>query len=345
MQQSIGFVSDRRGRSIAYATTGRGRPLVADTGFVSHLELQWAYPPYRRFFEELSRHRRAVRFDLPGIVLGDPQGQVVTLEDDLQVLEDLVQGLQIEDADFFGASQAAAVMVAYAARHPERVGRLVLYGGYAHGAELSSPEIQESFLALIRAHWGLASRTLADVFVTGGDEAAQDAFARVLKASATPEAGERRMLECFRTDVRADLSRVQAPTLVLHRQGDRNVRFEHGRALAAGIRGARFVPLEGRSHIWYVGDADSVLDPVLEFLGEKRRPASGGPDLSRREREVAALISHGFSNGEIGARLGISERTAEAHAEHIRNKLGFRSRAQIASWAATNLAEEIGTEA
>ena len=343
MQQAIGFLPDRRGKTIAYAVTGRGQPLVADTGFVSHLELQWAYPPYRRFFEALSQDRRVIRFDLPGIGLGDPSGEVVTLEDDVAVLEDLVDGLGIERADFFGASQAAAVMVAYAARHPERVQRLVLYGGYAHGPSLSTPEVQQSFMALIRAHWGLASRTLADVFVSGGDEAAQDAFARVLKASATPEAGERRMLECFRTDVRAELERVEAPTLVLHRQQDRNVRFEHGRALAAGIRKARFVPLEGRSHIWYVGDLDSVLAPVLEFLEVRRRPARPAAELSPRERQVAALISHGLSNGEVAGRLGISERTAEAHAEHIRNKLGFRSRAQIATWAASNLAEEIGT--
>ena len=344
MQQAIGFLADRNRRSIAYAVTGRGRPLVADTGFVSHLELQWGYPPYRRFFEALSRHRKVIRFDLPGIGLGDPAGEVVTLDDDVHVLEDLVDGLGLENADFFGASQAAAVMVAYAARHPERVGRLILYGGYAHGPSLSPPELQESFLALIRAHWGLASRTLADVFVSGGDEIAQETFARVLKGAATPEAGVRRMTECFRTDVRAEVGGVAAPALVLHRRGDRNVRFDHGVALAAAIPGARFVPLEGASHVWYVGDLDSVLRPVLDFLEPGRRPhTGGGGELSARERQVAALISHGLTNTEIAERLGVAQRTAEAHAEHIRNKLGFRSRSQIASWAATNLAEEVGS--
>ena len=129
MQQSIGFVQDRHGKAIAYGVTGRGRPLVCDTGFVSHLELQWAYPPYRRFFEALSRVRRVIRFDLPGIGLGDPAGEVVDLDDDVAVLEDLVDRLELAEFDLFGASQAGAVMVAYAARHPERVGRLAVFGG------------------------------------------------------------------------------------------------------------------------------------------------------------------------------------------------------------------------
>jgi pimeloyl-ACP methyl ester carboxylesterase/DNA-binding CsgD family transcriptional regulator len=337
MQQSIGFVSDRKGKSIAYAVTGRGRSLVADTGFVSHLELQWAYSPYRRFFEALSRNHRVIRFDLPGIGLGDPMGEVVDLEDDVAVLEDLMDGLELRSADLFGASQAAAVMIAYAARHPERVGRLVVYGAYADGPALSSIELQESLLKLARAHWGLASKTLSDIFIAGGDETAQETFAAVLKAAATPDAGVRRLAECFRTDVRGLLSRVTAPTLVIHRTADPNVRFVHGRTVADGIPGARLVALEGRSHVWYVGDMESVLAPILEFFGEKVLLPKPDSPLSRRELQVAALIAQGLTNGEVAGRLKISARTAKAHAEHIRNKLGFRSRSEIAAWAARNL--------
>lgn len=341
VQQAISFLPDRHGKSIAYAVLGRGRPLVCDTGFISHLEAQWDYPPYRRFFEALAQSRRVIRFDIPGIGLGDPTGEVVDFEDDVAVLEDVVEGLNLETFDLFGASQAAAVMVAYAARHPERVGRLILFGGYASGADLSPVEMQQALLGLVEAHWGVASKTLADIFMRGADDAAQAAWARVTRVAATPDAAVRRMAECFRTDVRDELARVTAPTLVLHRRGDVNVRFDHGRDLAAGIRGARFVPLEGQSHIWYVGDMESVLAPILEFLGEKRRPPREAGELSARERQVAALVAAGLSNGEVAGRLGISERTAEAHAEHIRNKLGFRSRAQIAAWAVENLAEEV----
>jgi DNA-binding CsgD family transcriptional regulator len=129
---------------------------------------------------------------------------------------------------------------------------------------------------------------------------------------------------------------VKAPTLVLHRKGDRNVGFEHGRAVAAGIPGARLVALEGRAHVWYVGDMESVLAPIQEFLGDRVRPPRPDSPLSRRELQVAALIAGGLSNAEVAARLRISPRTAEAHAEHIRNKLGFHSRAEIAAWAVKN---------
>jgi pimeloyl-ACP methyl ester carboxylesterase/DNA-binding CsgD family transcriptional regulator len=340
--QSISFLKDRRGRSIAYARFGRGRPLVCDTGFISHLEAQWEYPPYRRFFEALAVSHDVIRFDLPGIGLGDRADEVVEFEDDIGVLEDLVDGLGLEDFDLFGASQAAVVMVAYAARHPERVGRLVLFGGYALGATLSPPDVQQALLRLVSAHWGVASRTLADIFVRGGDEAAHRAWARVTRLAASREAAVRRLEECFSTDVRAELSQVCVPTLVMHRRGDVNVRVEHGRDLAAGISGAKLVLLEGQSHIWYVGDMESVLAPMLEFLGDKRRAPRKEGELSRREGQVAALIAAGLTNAEIGARLAISERTAEAHAEHIRNKLGFRSRAQIAAWAVDNVAAEVG---
>jgi len=329
-------LADRNGKLIAYELHGHGRPLVCDTGFVSHLEKQWAYPPYRLFFEALARSHRVIRFDLPGIGLGDPTGNVIEFADDVAVLEDLIDGLGFESVDLFGASQAAAVMVAYAARHPERVGRLVLYGGYANGAELSPPELQASLVQLIRAHWGLASTTLADVFIAGGDEDDRRAFATIARAAATPEAAQRRMEECFRTDVRDLLARVQAPTLVLHRREDRNVRIELGRELAEAIPGAKFVELEGRSHVWYVGDMESVLNPILAFFGD-RRVRAAGHQLSRREREVAELVAAGSSNADIAKRLGVAERTAESHVEHIRDKLGFTSRAQIAAWAVRNL--------
>jgi pimeloyl-ACP methyl ester carboxylesterase/DNA-binding CsgD family transcriptional regulator len=328
-------LAERHGKLIAYESHGTGRPLVCDTGFVSHLDLQWDYPPYRRFFEALARRHRVIRFDLPGIGLGDPTGNVIELDDDVAVLEDLVDGLGLDSVDLFGASQAAAVMVAYAARHPTRVGKLVLYGGYANGAELSERELQTSLLQLIRAHWGLASSTLADVFIAGGDDEARRVFAATTRAAATPEAAVRRMEECFRTDVRPLLGKVVAPTLVLHRRHDRNVRIDLGRELAARIHGAKFVELEGHSHVWYVGDMESVLNPILAFFGDRHRLRSTG--LSARERTVAELVAAGRTNAQIARQLGVAERTAEAHVEHIRDKLGFASRAQIAAWAVQHL--------
>lgn len=342
MTPEIRFLPDRHGRTIAHASSGRGEPLVCDTGWVTHIEAFWAYPPYRRFFEALGHNHRVIRFDRPGMGLGQPGARVVGLEADVAVLEDLVDGLGLRRFDLFGASQAAATMIAYAARHPERVTRLIVFGGYADGTRLARPEVRDSLLQLVRAHWGIAADTFADIFVAGGDQAAHEAFARLTTVAASAEVAVERLADNYRTDVRDLLPLVQAPALVMHRRGDRSIRFELGHEIAAGIKGARFVPLEGESHIFYVGDVDSVLKPVLDFLGDRRRPPRPElGELTHREQEVSALVAQGLTNGEIAARLRISERTAEAHLEHVRNKLGFRSRAQIAAWVADNLASEI----
>ncbi len=341
MEQPISFVADRHGRSIAYALTGQGRPLICDTGLVSHLDVQWGFPPYRRFFQTLALSHQVIRYDPPGIGLGDPAGHVLEFEDDVAVFEDLVDGLGLATFDAFGASQAGPVMIAYAARHPERVGRLIVFGTYADGSALCPDDLKDAFVQLVRANWGIASRTMADIWVSGADESVRAWFSDMVRASASAEAGARRFAECYRTDVRDLLPTVRTPTLVLHRQDDRCIRFELGREVAAGITAARFVPLQGAAHLFYVGDVDSVLVPIMDFLGDPRRPPKGELALSARERQVAVLIRNGLSNLEIAAWLGVAQRTAEAHAEHIRTKLGFRSRSQIAAWAAQNLAGDI----
>jgi DNA-binding NarL/FixJ family response regulator len=137
------------------------------------------------------------------------------------------------------------------------------------------------------------------------------------------------------------LSRVAAPTLVLHRRDDRAIPYRLGRELAAGIPGARLVPLAGRSHFPYAGDAAAVVREILEFLGE---PAAGSsPErpgtLTARQLQVAALVAEGLTNRQIAQRLGIEERSAEGHLERIRQRLGVTSRAQVAAWWAREAAD------
>lgn len=114
--------------------------------------MQWGFPPYRRFFEALALSHQVIRYDPPGIGLGDPSGRVVEFGNDVEVLEDLVNGLGMKTFDLFGASQAGPAMVAYAARHPERVGKLIVFGGYANGPALCPDDLKEAFVQLIRAN-------------------------------------------------------------------------------------------------------------------------------------------------------------------------------------------------
>ena len=138
----------------------------------------------------------------------------------------------------------------------------------------------------------------------------------------------------YSVDLEDVLPRVRAPALVLHRDGDRAVPVEQGRALAAGLPSARFVELRGRSHLPAVGDTAAVVRPIRRFLGLPALRERSAVQLTPRQAQVAALVSDGLTNREIATRLVITERSAESHVERIRLRLGFRSRAQIAAWYA-----------
>jgi pimeloyl-ACP methyl ester carboxylesterase/DNA-binding CsgD family transcriptional regulator len=229
----------------------------------------------------------------------------------------------------FGASQGGQIAAAIAARHPERVEALVMYGTCASGRDLAPAEVRESVVALVRANWGLGLKALAGAFVIDPTAAEMDGFTRFQRKSASADVAARLLEVYYETDIRALLPAIQARTVVLHREADRGTKFELGREVAALIPGATLIPLPGSSHVFYHGDWPAVLDTMLSFLGE---PASPGPRLTGRELEVAELVAAGLTNHAIARRLSVAPRTAEAHVENIRRKLEVRSRAQIAAW-------------
>jgi DNA-binding CsgD family transcriptional regulator len=232
---------------------------------------------------------------------------------------------------------AAPVAAAFAARHPGRVGRLVLYGGYANGRRIASAGVAAVMVDLVRAHWGLGSDVLADVFLPDGSAEAKAHFARLQRESATTEVAARLLAQCYELEVEGLLDRIAAPTLVLHRRGDRAIPYRLGRDLAARIPGARLVSLAGRSHLPYAGDAAAVVGAIVAFLDPSARRPRPGPStrpaaLTARQLQVAALVAEGLTNRQIAERLGIQERSAEGHLERIRQRLGVSSRAQVAAW-------------
>jgi DNA-binding CsgD family transcriptional regulator len=214
------------------------------------------------------------------------------------------------------------------------VRRLVLYGGWARGAEVAAPAVREHVLGLVAAEWGLGSDVLTDIFAPDADRATRLAFAGYQRECTSAARARDMLATCYELDVRAVLSRVRAPTLVVHRDRDRAAPLRQGEALAAGISGARLAVLPGRSHLPFVGDADALSRTIRAFLGLRpsRRPA--GPTLTPRQREVAALVAEGLTNREIATRLVITERSVESHVDRIRLRLGVRSRAQVAVWMA-----------
>jgi len=331
MDQRVGRVMLADGTRLSYASVGDGPPLVYVMGWLTHLELGWALPEERALYEALARGRCLVRYDRAGCGLSVPSVRPPSLAFELEQLAAVSSTLGVESFDLIGASLGALVAVAWAAMHPTTVRRLVLYGGWAHGGDLSPPAVQEHVLGLIESHWGLGSDVLTDIFAADSDIAMRGVFARYQRAASSAATARALLALSYQLDVRDLLAEVRAPTLVVHRSHDRAAPLAQAEALAAGISGAELVVLAGRSHLPYVGDRDELVRVIRRFLG-LRTSRRGADVLTPRQREVAGLVSEGCSNREIAARLGIDERSAEGHVERIRTRLGFRSRSQVASW-------------
>lgn len=319
------------GTGVSHASVGKGRPLVYVMGWITHLEASWALPEERAFYEALAHGGRLVRYDRAGCGLSDPTVRPPSLAFELEQLAAVASTLGTDSFDLMGTSLGASVAVAWAAAHPETVRRLVLYGGWARGADLSPPGVRSHLLGLVESHWGLGSDVLTDIFAPDLDRSMRDAFARYQRAASSAATARALLAFSYELDVSDLLTRVQAPTLVVHRAHDRAAPAAQAEALADGIRGSELVVLAGRSHLPYVGDRDELVRAIRRFLGLPA-PRRRAEVLTPRQREVADLVSQGCTNREIATRLGIDERSAEGHVERIRTRFGFRSRAQIAAW-------------
>jgi pimeloyl-ACP methyl ester carboxylesterase/DNA-binding CsgD family transcriptional regulator len=314
---------------VAYSTAGGGPALLCDSGWITHLRGQLELLSFGNFVERLAERFTVIRYDKPGCGLSDRDGIDLSFDGQVAAALAVADAVGARRFRLFGASQGGQLAAAIAARHPDRVEALVLYGMCASGRDLAPAEVRNSIVALVRAHWGLGLKALAGAFVADPTAEDVDAFARFQRASASADVAARLLEVYYDTDIRALLPEIQARTAVLHREADKGTRFELGREVAALIPGAMLIPLQGSSHLFYHGDWPAVLDAMLGFLGE---PASPGPRLTGRELEVAELVAAGLTNHAIARRLSVAPRTAEAHVENIRRKLQVRSRAQIAAW-------------
>lgn len=331
MDQRLGSTRLSSGAEIAYALAGDGPFLVYVPGWLSHLELSWAIPAERGFYEALARGRTLLRYDRLGAGLSGPL-QPHSMDAEMEMLAAVTAAVGASHFDLLGISLGAPVAASWAASHPDTVDRLILYGGWVRGRDIASPAVQENVLALVSAHWGLGSDVLADIFAPDADSATRAAFARYQRDSAPAETARSMLAFCYQVDIADTLHRIAAPTLVMHRDRDRAAPLAQGRMIADGIPDARFELLHGHSHIPYVGDVDAIARHARRFLGLPALRRHAAPALTPRQVEVAALVTDGLTNREIGDRLHITERSAESHVERIRNRMGFHTRSQIAAW-------------
>jgi pimeloyl-ACP methyl ester carboxylesterase/DNA-binding CsgD family transcriptional regulator len=334
--------ADVGGRSVAWSEVGSGPALVVGGWWCSHVRADWQDPRFRRFALALARDHRVIRYDRPGSGLSDRGARLTTRQEEAAVLLGLVDAIGLESFSLFGASSGSVVAAAVAATHVDRVTGLVVYGGYAHGADIASPAARATMLDVVRRHWGLGSRVLADVFMPGATADERAAFARYQRQVATADEAAGELERVYAHDSRDLLDRVVAPTLVLHRRADRAIPFALGRDLADRIPGASFVEVPGADHFPWLGASTEVVASTVAFLaGDVPEPPSvagakesASPVLSARELEVLGLVAQGWTDAQVAERLTLSPHTVHRHVSNIRTKLGVSSRAAAAAWAA-----------
>ncbi|MCH8298006.1 MAG: alpha/beta fold hydrolase [Chloroflexi bacterium] len=269
MEPQIRFCTSADGTRIAYATLGDGPPLLEVPGWGYSLELNWGHPNGRVCLERLAYGRLYVSLDRRGAGASQREVDDFSLESQIADLAAVVDHLQLERFDLLGWVDGTAVAVAYAAQHPERVSRLVLWAAYPCGLEIARPGAVRGLVELIRENWSLARRAIAAVVFPSGPTELQRWSSNTLRESMSPETAAKYLQFQSSVDVRPYLPQVKAPTLLLHRRGDRNVAISAGRATAALIPDARFVTLEGDVAHGFFGDV-SYIDTVTQFLDEGR---------------------------------------------------------------------------
>jgi pimeloyl-ACP methyl ester carboxylesterase/DNA-binding CsgD family transcriptional regulator len=343
MRQTTGFARMPDGGRIAFAVVGNGPAVVLPAWWVSNVVEDWHSDAFRRFVEGLAVGRTVVRYDRVGTGVSDRERPQQTFTPDFEAatLCAVLDELELERVTLMGISCGGCVAVSFAASSPERVDRMVLYGTYADGHSLGPASARTGMVDLVRSHWGLGSRLLADMFGPSWSPENRTAFTVSQRASADAHVAASLLELIYETDVREDLTRVRAPSLVVHRERDRAMRLSGGREVAALLPRAELVTLPGDAHLPWHGDGDAVLRIVTPFLGIKSPPeparkwdAVALDELSKREREVLALVAQGLSDAQIAERLVISPHTVHRHVANILAKLQLRTRAAAAAHAA-----------
>jgi pimeloyl-ACP methyl ester carboxylesterase/DNA-binding CsgD family transcriptional regulator len=349
MRQQIRFCTASDGVRLAFAVHGSGPVLVKAANWLTHLEFDWDSPVWRHWLDALAAGHTVVRYDERGCGLSDRDVPVPDLERWVADLETVVDAAGVDRFALLGISQGAPVSIAYAARHPDRLRHLIVYGGYARGRKRRGDPAQEAqadaLVAAIKAGWGDSNpayrRLFSSQFFPGGTPEQMAWFDDLMRMTTTADVAARLRVARAVVDVSAMASSVTTPTLVLHAHGDEMVPYAEGRRVAGLIPGARLVPLDSRNHILLPGEeASAVLfDEIDAFTGASPRPpdavrTSPVADLSAREVEVLARVAEGLSNEEIADRLFLSTRTVERHLSNLYGKLGVSGKAARAAAAA-----------
>ncbi len=321
MEPRIQYAKTADGVSIAFWTLGEGKPFVymPMPPPWSHAQMEWQNPNWRGFYETLANKRKLVRYDNRGSGMSTRDTGDYSLDAHLLDLEAVTDRLDLQSFSLYGYSHAVPIAIAYAARHPERISRLVIHSGYAGASDYRSlPRIQ-AFEALLDGDWEIFTEAAAQIYYGWGTGEPARWLAQWMRECVTHEVAKAAFQEFQRFDVAPLLPHVVAPTLVLHQRQDPWSSAEISRELASTIPDARLVVLEGPIH-----ETEGMLTAIDEFLDEGEQAAQAPAPDAGAFRTILFTDIEGSTAltqrlGDAGAREVLREHeriTREALAAH-----------------------------
>jgi pimeloyl-ACP methyl ester carboxylesterase/DNA-binding CsgD family transcriptional regulator len=342
----LAFATSADGTVIAWSSVGEGPALVHLPGVpFSNFEAEWRSPTLREAYGELARDLRFIQFDGRGTGRSQRDVSDLRLEAMLDDIDAVVDAAGLHRFALLGFYASVPHAIAYAARHPDRVSHLVLFGGSSHGWHPMTGAPIQALLSLIERDWNTFAESAAHAWLgwPAGDEGRL--AAEWFRTATTPGTARATLQAAATMDVTGELARVGCPTLVLHRAGATVVTIEDSQGLAEAIQDGRLLVLEGTSAGLFFEGADVIVPAIVELVaGRAPSPRADaksddrGPAgrLTPRELEVLRLVAAGESNGQIAARLGRSINTVERHVANLYRKIDARGRADATAYAIRN---------
>jgi pimeloyl-ACP methyl ester carboxylesterase len=277
LEQKVMFCRSNDGVRLAVGSAGAGPVLVKTANWLNHLEFDWESPIWAPLLSEVARHHRFIRYDARGNGLSDWQVDSISFEAFVEDLETVVDAMNLERFSLFGMSQGAAVAIAYAVRHPERVEKLVLVGAYAQGRNKRGTPLDaeqgQALMTLMRTGWGREHsafmQAFSSIYLPKGTPEQVQWFTELQRKAASPENAVRLRVACDDIDVTELLPQVRAPTLVMHSRHDNVVPLDQGRLIASSIPDAQFISLESDNHVLLHGEPawSRMVHEMRNFLG------------------------------------------------------------------------------
>jgi pimeloyl-ACP methyl ester carboxylesterase/DNA-binding CsgD family transcriptional regulator len=354
--QEIRFCRGLDDARLAWAKHGSGPPLVVVSCWLGHLQYDWQSPVWRHFLEGLGGLATTYRYDERGFGLSDWSVEDFSLEARVGDLEAVIEAAGLERFALLGMSGGGPVAISYAARHPERVTRLILYGAATAGRVPRTAEEQaesDAYTALIQVGWARPDsrfrRVFTSMFIPDASEEQMRWLDDLQRMATSTENAVASREGRIRADVRPLLPQVEAPTLFLQARNDQMTRFESALEACSAIPNARLVPLESSNHIlladepaWpeFLREVEAFMAPDAARMAALPG-AAGTADLSTREREIVRLAATGLTNAEIAERLTLSPRTVERHLSNAYLKLNLSGKAARTAAAASVVRDDL----